>query len=40
MADIITVTDDMTAPEKEKARAHNRKLMYKQMEEEDKKGKR
>ena len=37
MADIITVTDEMTEPEKEKARAHNRKLMYKQMEEEDKK---
>ena len=37
MADIIAVTDDMTVLEKEKARAHNRKLMYKQMEEEDKK---
>ena len=37
MADIITVTDEMTEPEKEKAREHNRKLMYKQMEEEDKK---
>ena len=37
MADIITVTDEMTASEKRKARTHNRKLMYKQMEEEDKK---
>ena len=37
MAEIITITDGMTAAEKKEARAHNRKLMYKQMEEEDKK---
>ena len=37
MSEIITVTEEMTEPEKEKAREHNRKLMYKQMEEEDKK---
>ena len=37
MADMTTITDVMTEPEKEKAKEHNRKLMYKQMEEEDKK---